>query len=118
MALWKVLRGVHNDKNATLVEAMDPEELTGVERKPDDGIFYAGDTIETDVDLSRLNTSGSDTKFAKLGESEPRDELAGMTVKDLRELAEQEQVELPSNLAKPQIIEAIRGALKYRAAVA
>ncbi len=118
MALWKVLRGVHIDKKATLVEARDPKELTGVEREPDDGIFYAGDVIETPVDLARLNTLGTDAKFAKVHESEPKDELAGMTVKDLRDLGEQEGIDLPSNLSKPQIIEAIRGALKYRAAVA
>lgn len=117
MATWKILRGVHNDGNAKLVKAADPDELTGVEREPNDHIFYAGDIIETDVDLSRHNAPGH-IRFEKLTESEPQDELVGMTVKELRDLAEQEKVELPSNLSKPQIIEAIRGALKYRAAVA
>lgn len=115
MAIWKVLRGVHCDKKAKPVKLVD---VPGIERKPGDSIFYAGDTIETEVDLARLNTPGVVAKFAKLTEPEPQDELAGMTVKELRDLAEQEQVELPSNLTKPQLIKAIRGALEYRAAVA
>lgn len=114
MAIWEVLSGVHNDGKAKPVELVD---VPGMERKPGDGVFYAGDKIDTEVDLAVHNTPGS-VRFKKHKESEPQDELAGMTVKELRDLADQEQIVLPSNISKPQIIEAIRGALKYRAAVA
>lgn len=115
MARWKILRGVHCDKNATPVELV---QIKGVERVPGDGVFYGGDVIDTDKDLSRFNVS-TEVKFEKLPESEPQDELDGKTVDELKELALREKIEIPIAVKKKaQLIKAIRGVLNYRAAVA
>lgn len=131
MAKWKILRGVHSDKNARLVsmgELNSPDGKPAVERLPidhsawqdseADKTFYPGDVIETDVDLSQLNTP-TDTRFQRIGkeEEEPEDEFAGMTVSELEEFAKAEEIEVPAKLKKAQLIEAIRGTLKYRTAV-
>lgn len=116
MARWKILRGVHGDKNAKPVELVDKP---GVERMEGDGIFYAGDVIETDVDLSKCNTSPQ-TKFTKLDDPPdpgPYAELDEMSVKQLQDLAKQEDIDLPTTLKKAQMVLAIRGALTYNNAV-
>lgn len=114
MARWQILRGVHCDKNAKPVSLADKP---GVERV--EGVFYAGDVIETDVDLSKCNTSPQ-TKFTKLDDPPdpgPYAELDGMSVKQLQDLAKQEGIDLPTTLKKAQMVLAIRGALTYNNAV-
>ena len=129
MAKWKILRGVHADKEAELVsmgELNGPDGKPAVERLPMDHLdwqdpekektFYPGDVIETEKDLSRFNTP-NDVRFEKLSEAGPEDELATMTVAELEELAKEEEIEVPAKLKKAQLVEAIRGALKYRTAI-
>ncbi|KKN04016.1 hypothetical protein LCGC14_1101790 [marine sediment metagenome] len=53
MSTWKVCRGIVNDKTFKPIALV---EIQGVERQEGDGIFYAGDVVETDKDLSRHNT--------------------------------------------------------------
>lgn len=112
MAHWKILDGVHCDKDAKVVSRADAPGIEHV-----DDVFYAGDVIETDKDLSKHNTPGS-TKFAKLDESAPNDELDGMTVAQLNTFAEEETIDLPPGLKKDQLIKAIRARLAYAAAIA
>ena len=111
MARWRILRSILQDKNAKAVSLV---EIPGVERREGDGIFYAGDIIETEADLSKHNNQ-AEKKFEKLEGYEPitpkaeNDGLEGMTVAELRGLAEREEIDLGDAITKKaEIIEAIR----------
>ena len=110
MARWKLLSGVHFDSEALPVHL---ENIEGAERAP--GTFYAGDIFDSDRNLLRHNVQGS-VRFEKL--SEESDNLDTLTVSQLRALAEEEEIELPSNMKKAAMVAAIRGQLNYREAVA
>ena len=106
MAMWRILWGVHSDsKHFKLVRASS--EIEGVERKPNDGVFYKGDIIETDLDLSRFNR-GIRPRFKRL--ESLGDDLDGMTRTALEGLAASEDVELPVGARKADIVRAIRAA--------
>lgn len=113
MAIWKVLRGIHSDKTAKPVSLVEVKGITRAE-----GIFYPGDIIESDKDLAKHNTP-ADTRFEKLPEHEPISPpargvngLSGMTVKELRKLAADEEVILDETVVrKEEIINTIRAAL-------
>ena len=117
MVKWKLLSGVHHDKNAKPVKLAD---LEGVERG--NHTFYAGDVFESDRDLDAHNVRDSvgrpiSVRFALVDE-ETGDDLDTKTVTELLEFASQEEIELPEKkLPKGQLLRAIRGALLYRQAV-
>ena len=105
---WKILRGVLQDKTVKPIALV---EVPGIERVEGDGVYYTGDIIETDKDLSRHNTP-SGQKFERLSTiqsiDDPVSDLNRMTVADLRALAEQEEIDLGDAHLKDEIIEAIR----------
>ena len=113
MAIWKLLRGVHVDKKARLVEARK-EPMIGVERKEGDGTFYPGEVFETKSDLSGHNNS-PERKFQKLDDYEPitpeatNDGLESMTIAGLRAMAEDNEIDLGEAVVKKaEIIEVLR----------
>ncbi len=115
MARWKVLQGVHQDKNAKLVKArpikmVGPDgsvDILGVEREPDDGVFYGGDIIETDVDLSYVGGSRTDPKFERIGDSGSG--LDSMTIAQLREFAAEEEIDLGDAAKRDEILRLCQG---------
>lgn len=109
MPRWKLVTGVHSDQDAILIQA---KEIPGAERGP--GLFYAGDVFDSDKDLSHFNIPGS-VRFEKLADDP--DDLDRLTMPQLKTLAGEEEIEVPSNLRKPDLIKAIRSQLSYRAAV-
>lgn len=110
MNRWKILRGIINDGTITPVSLV---EIEGVNRVKGDGVFYPGDIIETDKDLSRHN-NGSEMRVEKLTVMQPINEGSGdlskMTVPALRKLAEEEGIELGDATLKDDIVETIRSA--------
>lgn len=104
MAVYKLLRGMH-------------AEGRGTERR----IYKRGALVESDVNLEER--FGSE-KFRKMGESKKRavreepeddepeddedDDLEGMTVLQLKELAENEEINIEGLKVKADIIDRIR----------
>lgn len=120
MARWKLLSGIHSDKTARLVSSC---KLEGVERQPN--TFYPGDVFDSDKDLTRHNTRDSrgqpvSVRFERVGDSpsskgtaalvDREDELDTMTVKELRDFAEREEIDLGDAKQRVPMIEAIRAA--------
>jgi len=132
MARWRLLRGIHSDKDAKTVEMV---EVPGVERPPLaehnkrirkvqtlDGMveetvpdsYYPGDVFDSGKDL--LKTSGP-RRFELL--DSPVDKFDVMTIQQLRDFAAGEEIELPEGkgVIKAKILQALRGALQYQEAM-
>jgi hypothetical protein len=67
MARWRLNKGLHVDKRATLVAEGELPE--GVERKA--GTFYPGDVFDLNVDLTKLNVPGARPRFTRMPDAEP-----------------------------------------------
>lgn len=118
MATWRLMSGVHQDKDAIPIElAVKPgiERHTIDEWDPKD-CYYPGDTFESDKVLERHNVAGQPPKFEKLAEAP--DGLDSLTVEKLRQLAIDEEMDIPSGLPKPKLIQAIRGYKQVADAIA
>lgn len=119
MAHWKLASGILNDGDAIPVSLVD---VPGIERpslddwEPKTDCYYPGDTFESTKDLNRHNLYGQPPKIEKLAEAP--DGLDGMTVEKLQQLAIDEEMDIPSGLAKPKLIQAIRAHQSLREAVA
>lgn len=117
MAKYRVLRGRHahgKDKNGSQI------------------VYGPGDIVETDVDLTKLNAVGPklSRKFEKVADGvsptkkaegsptvragAPDDNLDSMTVSELRQFAEEEEIDLssvPQNARKEVLVQRIRSRL-------
>lgn len=71
-------------------------------------VYEKGDIIESDLDLDKKFVN----KFQRIYGDEPTDGLDDMTKDQLLKVAEEEEIEIPNNMSKPRIIEAIRLANK------
>ena len=71
-------------------------------------VYKAGDVFESPIDLvARFNDPRmAEQKFERVFTEDP---LEVMTVAQLRELAEEEEIELPNNAKKQDILNVIRG---------
>ena len=112
---WRVVQGVHHDKNAKAVSLEDNPAYN----RDDPHTFYPGDVIETDANLDRFNTKDSRgvviVKKFEPAEAVIGDELDSMTVAKLREFAAEEGVTLPDKkLSKEQLVKSIRAWLQFR----
>ncbi len=105
MSRWKVLQGVHQDKNTKLIQPST--DKLGVERKPNDGVFYRGDVIETNADLSQVGGCRGNPKFERVEDSE--DALDSMTIQQLREFAAEEEIDLGDASKKDEILRLCKG---------
>lgn len=115
MALWKILRGLVVDKNLKLVRPSSQIAEGGRV----DGFFYPGDVVRTDKDLSVHNPKGGLLKYEKLPD-EPSDEdpvddkdseLGSMKLAELRNRAEELELNQTSLGTKADYIEAIQTAM-------
>ena len=107
-ARWQLLRGIVSDKTlrpVTLVEIKEVNRVAG------DGVFYPGDVVESDKDLS-VHDKPSGMRFKKLTVIQPINEaaedLGKMTVPALRKFAEEEGIDLGDAALKDDILETIQ----------
>lgn len=107
--IFRIVRSILQDRNAKPLELADVKKR-GIHRVK--GVYYAGDIIETDVDLNRFN-NGS-VKFTQLRnyikkDSSPNSAVfSGMTIAELRAYAEGEEIDIdPTFTKKAEIINAI-----------
>jgi hypothetical protein len=143
MARWKVLQGVLSDKKAVPVSLgdystkahkrtlkdweppeppSDPRDLEAFKQKiaiwtPPE--LYPGDVFDSPTNMSRHNTQGS-VRYVKVEDFLPEysDELGDMTVAQLREFAENEEIDIPQKLNKAKLLQAIRSQLSFNEATA
>ncbi len=140
MAIWRILRGVHADNSARLVQAVKPKEKPGAFLRNTDGslatvddkkdgepiysrirnsgeniMFYPGDIVETDKNLNSLQVGNAkryellphyDTSQTDKDNSVTN--LDSLTIPQLREMAENEEIDLGDASKKSEIIEMIR----------
>jgi len=96
MPKFKLLSGIHNEGGNT---------------------YYAGDIIDSKSDLLKHNVSGSSPRYEKAAESTPSsvqsrtDQLDAMTVSQLREFAEAEEIDLGEATKKAEILAVIYASL-------
>ena len=104
MAQWKILRGVHADKNMKLVRARvdTPDDVLGVERRPGDGVFYGGDIVESDLDLGPPKFEKVESPIAV--QRPPDGGLESMTVAELKQHAAEEEIDLGDATKRAEIL--------------
>ncbi len=118
MKIWRVLRGVVGDKTFKLIR----ERPTEVNNGRVVGCFYAGDVIGSDKDLSRHNL-GNCGRFERLpdevvdeetviSDETFDDDLADLTIPQLKSRAEEMEVELDGINKKQDIVDFLRLAMK------
>ena len=122
MSQWKLLRGIHHDKNAVPIRLV---EVEGIDRSLEDWenlakdkappSLYPGDIFESDQDLNKFNIPGSPQRYEKL--EGVHDELDSLTVTKLQDMAQSEGIEVPKGLRKDLLVSAIRSHLKYQEAI-
>lgn len=132
MARWKLLRGPLSDKNATPVSLGNRNTKEGRTLKdwepPADEeaakrfippTFYPGDIFDSPINMDKYNLRGS-ICFVKVEDYLPEhsDALGPMTVAELRQFAEDEEIEVPKGLVKAKLLQAIRSQLSYNEATA
>jgi len=125
MAQWRLKSGIHQDKEATplFLEPQDGLEDRSLEdwKNKDNRwdfvppSFHPGDVFESNQNLERFNHLGVAPRFEKLDDS--YSELDNLTVVQLRELAEEEEITIPDKIGKGDLIKAIRCSLGYKEAV-
>lgn len=131
MAVYRILLSIHSDKNARLIkpvsfeenpELFDKEGNFSHQRESGDKknpivMFYPGDIIETEVDLSRHQLKNGPRRFELLPQydtsnlpkrEEDDDGLERMTIADLKTMAEAEEIDLGDASIKAEIINIIR----------
>lgn len=101
MRTYKILTGVHYEGKGA-----DGKPLAYYRGGPN------GDTFQSEADILRHNVPGVAPRFELVGESV--DNLETQTVKQLRELAEAEEIDLGAASRKDDIVAAIRGTRAIR----
>ena len=91
------------------------ELIGGLHDQGDGKVYRRGDHLESGLELDKLHPG----KFRRMGaggvaaaepEKKPADSLDGMTVAQLREFAEGEEIDLGSATKKSEIVKTIRAA--------
>lgn len=117
---FKLLRGYHRDWSHKIDR--DTRQRTTTKR-----MFKPGEVVESEKDLAKLFNRPGSVKFERLPDPpqaqisqsqetvavqrKPDVDLEAMTVRDLRELAEQEEIDLSGATTKEQIVKALRQAM-------
>jgi len=134
MARWLLKSGIHSDRRDKPIQLNNGEndggipgigkrELSdwdGIPKDQEPPVFYAGDVFESDQDLGKLNARGVERRFEKLSETPgPVDELDSKTIKELMEIAEEEEWDdIPKGIKHDALVLVIRGRMMTSQALA
>ncbi len=109
--LFEVTHGVHHDSNAVGVTLCD---VKGVDRTKSPHTFYPGDVIESKNDLTVHNVKGRGGDRFKAVDAAalpPDDNIAAMSVAELKEYAAAEEIDIGDATKKADIAAVIRRSL-------